>query len=273
MTSRAVPWLFIASLSSLPSTAEPRASSQACLTAYERTQSARRDSNLLDAREAAIACSSESCPAALSADCVRWAGELQALVPGLVFDVRLPDGSNATDVTVLLDGATLTTKLDGKAISVNPGPHAVVLRAPGYPDVTTKIVALEGDRTRKVSAVLTKPGAKAGGDAPAGATHRPVPLITWVAGGTAVATLLTASIFAGVGLSQRAALEACKPGCTVDAAASAARLLALADGFFIGTALIAGLTAVSWFTRPEVPVWVGFVPGAQPAVAFGGTWP
>lgn len=255
------------------SLAQPSKSSQACVAAYERTQSARKDGNLLDARDAAIACSAESCPAALSADCVRWAGELQTLVPGLVFDVRLPDGSNATDVTVLLDGARLTTKLDGKAIPVNPGPHTIVLRSPGYDEVTTKIVALEGDRSRKVSAVLTKPGVKPTLDSAASATHRPVPLITWVAGGTAIATAVAASIVLGVGLSERGALEACKPSCSVDRAASVARLLALSDGLFIGSALMAGLAVVSWFTRPEVPVWLAFIPSSSPTVAVSGRLP
>lgn len=243
------------------------------MTAYEKTQNARRDGKLLEAREAAIACAAESCPAALVADCARWTEELQALVPGLVFDARLADGSSLTDVTVLVDGVVLATKLDGKAIAVNPGPHTVVIGAPGFEPVTIRVVALEGERTRKVSAVLTKPGAKPMSAEGPVATHRPIPLITWIAGGTALATLAAASIVAGVGLSERASLEACKPGCSVDRAASVARLLALSDGLFIGSALIAGLAGVSWLVRPEVPIWVTFIPSSTPLFAVTGRLP
>ncbi|MBL8918489.1 MAG: hypothetical protein JNJ54_06480 [Myxococcaceae bacterium] len=253
--------------------AQPRPSAQACVASYEKTQNARREGKLLEARDAALACSADACPAALSADCIRWSEELRALVPGLVFDVRLPDGSSLTDVTVELDGVVVTKKLDGKAVDVNPGPHTVVIRAAGYSEVTTRVVALEGDRTRKVAAVVAKPGATPGPfDAPV-ATHRPVPLITWITGGVALATLATASIIAGVGLSERTRLESCSPTCPVERAASVARLLALADGLFIGSALMAGLAVVSWFVRPEVPVWISVVPSGGAHVAVTGRLP
>lgn len=254
--------------------AQPRTPAQVCLSSYERAQSARRDGKLIEARDAAIACSSESCPAALTGDCVKWVGELQAMLPGLVFDVRLPDGSSVTDARILLDGAPLTSKLDGKAIPVDPGPHTVTVKATGYDDVVMKVVALEGDRARKVAVVLVRPGGKPSAEQPPGfATHRPVPLITFIAGGTAIATAIAGGIVAGVGLGERAALETCRPLCAVERVASAARLLALADGLFIGSALMAGLTAVSFFLRPEVPVWISLVPSSSPAIAIGGRLP
>jgi hypothetical protein len=108
-----------------PAPKADKAQTQACFEAYETTQSARRDGRLIDAHEAAIVCAADACPRTLSRDCVKWVGELQAILPGLVFDVRLADGSNVTDVTVTMDGKPLRTKLDGKATPVDPGEHVL----------------------------------------------------------------------------------------------------------------------------------------------------
>jgi len=51
--------------------------------------------------------------------------------------VRIEDGSNITDVTVTLDGTRLATRLDGKAVSVDPGEHVLTFVADGYPTFET----------------------------------------------------------------------------------------------------------------------------------------
>lgn len=239
-----------------------KAQTQACFDAFEKTQGARRDGRLIEAKDAAIICSADACPRTLSRDCVKWVGELQALIPGLVFDVRLADGSNLTEVLVTMDGKPLLERVDGKAVPVDPGEHTLVFTSREFPPVTTKIVALEGDRARKVQVVLKKPEQPVSStlDTPMLKMGRPVPIATWVFAGLGVALFSAAGLTGLVGLNGRARLETCRPNCTATEVVTVGRTLAFADGLLIGGAVAAAASAVIFFTRPEVPVGLALVP-------------
>ncbi len=94
---------------------------RACAAAYERAQGLRRDGRLIEAREALIACSQPTCPAAAVADCGPMArrGRAEPALRGR----RREDarGRERLDVRVLVDGRLLAAALDGKALPVDPG--------------------------------------------------------------------------------------------------------------------------------------------------------
>jgi hypothetical protein len=253
----------------------PKAQTQACFDAYEKTQGARRDGRLLEAKDAAIVCSADGCPRTLSGDCVKWVGELQALIPGLVFDVRLADGSNLTDVVVTMDGRPLLRQVNGKAVPVDPGEHTLVFTTRDFPPVQTKIVALEGDRARKVQVVFRRPEQPVSSalDSPMIKMGRPVPVATWVFAGVGLASLVGGAIVGGVGLGQRGELEACRPGCDADRVVSVARLLAWSDGLLFGGLVASAASLVFFFTRPEVQVGLAFAPRPSGGlVSLTGAW-
>lgn len=257
--------------------AQPRDknANQACFDAFEQTQGARRDGRLIEARDAAIVCSADACPRTISKECVKWVSELQPIIPGLVFDVRLDDDSNITDVAVNLDGKQVLSKLDGKALPVDPGEHSLSFFTPGFPPIETKVVALEGDKARRVQVTFRKPGERPPiVEAPGFRMKRPVPLATWIVGGLSLATLAVAGVVGLVGLSQRGQLESCKPSCDPVRVVNVGKTLAVADGLFIGGLVTAAATAVIFFTRPEIPVpLVSLVPLREGAgVSLGGTF-
>lgn len=255
--------------------AQPRDknANQACFDAFEQTQSARRDGRLIEARDAAIVCSADACPRTISKECVKWVSELQPIIPGLVFDVRLDDDSNITDVAVNVDGKHVLSKLDGKALPVDPGEHTLSFFTPGFPPIETKVVALEGDKARRVQVTFRKPGqAPPVVEAPGFRMKRPIPLSMWIVGGLSLATLGTAGLVGLVGLGQRGQLETCKPSCDPVLVVNVGKTLAVADGLFIGGLVTAAATAVIFFTRPEIPVpLVGVFPlSGGVGVSLGG---
>jgi hypothetical protein len=250
-----------------PAPKADKAQTQACFDAYEATQGARRDGRLIEARDAAIICSADACPRTLSRDCVKWVGELQAIIPGLVFDVRLADGSNVTDVTVTMDGKALLTKVDGKAVPVDPGEHVLQFLYADYLPVETRVVALEGDKARKVQVSFKKPEApKPEETRPVFKMGRPIPVTTWIFAGTGAALLAASGIVGLVGLSGRGQLERCKPNCLPTEVVPVARALAWADGLLISGLVAGAAAAVIFFTRPEVPIGIAVVPTSSGGV-------
>jgi hypothetical protein len=255
-----------------PRASEKADQSRACFEAYEATQAGRRDGRLMEAREAAIVCAADVCPKTLSRDCVKWVGDLQSMIPGLVFDVRLADGTNVTEVNVSLDGKPMLERVDGKSVPVDPGEHMLRFEARDYLPVDARVVSLEGDKARKVQVTMKKPEPVAIAQ-PTLRLHRPVPLVTWVFGGVAAIGLGASGALSLSGIVARDGLGSCKPNCEPSRVVAISRLFGLADGFLIASAVAAGAALFTFFTRPELPVTVAFVPGASPGVVVTARWP
>lgn len=191
----------------------------ACADAAERSQSLREQKKLRDARAALLECSRETCPKVVRKDCVKWLGEVDAGLPSVVFRAKDPDGGDLVDVRVTEGGAALAPKLDGGAITIDPGAHELKFEAIGtsLEPRTERIVVSEGEKNR----IVTVTFAKAGGPTapPAAATTAPPPVTAapppksgsspwpWIAGGVGVAGLATFGIFQIVARGERSDLE------------------------------------------------------------------
>jgi hypothetical protein len=259
-------------------TAAPLDTRAKCVAEHEQSQIARMRESLLTARAAALSCSQAECPALLRTDCVQWFAELDREVPSLVISVR----TGANDVpaaTVRIDGNAVPQALDGQPLELDPGPHRVEVLPAGQPALSRDVVLAAGEKARLLVFELPSnapPAAPA--NMPVSAprhTHRPVPTLTWVLSGTAVAALATGSIFGGLALSERNKLEqkpesgGCSPYCSdADVAGIHHRTLA-ADVLFSVAAASAVGAVISYFVRPEVPIATGqlqldfgFAPGS-----------
>jgi hypothetical protein len=91
-------------------------------------------------------------------DCSKGLREVDEALPTLVLSATV-DGHDATDATVLLDGERLASGVDGRAVSVDPGPHVARFERPGSGYVEVKVVAREGEKNRLVTGTFVVAGA------------------------------------------------------------------------------------------------------------------
>ena len=188
---------------------------QVCAAAYEQTQSLRESGQLRDARLHAIACSAPTCSIYVTRDCRQWLTEIEALLPTVVFTAEDGAGAAAAAVRVTVDGQLVAEKLDGTAVSLDPGEHVVRFEMAGAEAVEQKVLIRQGEKNRKLSASFEKappptppalsaavpPPQTLATPAPAPRTAG-VPLWAWISGG---AGLVALGVSAGFGVS---ALEA-----------------------------------------------------------------
>ncbi|MCW5832063.1 MAG: hypothetical protein KIS78_06380 [Labilithrix sp.] len=257
--------LVAAAIASLPLRSARADTKQECLSSYVEAQRTRRLGKLRAAREAATSCSRVECPDAIRGDCVAWSRELETSVPTVVVSVVAPDGSERADARVLLDGEEIATKLDGRAIEVDPGEHVFRVELEGAPPIEQTIVIRQGehDRAVRLSARPAPPipqrQAPEPPPAPATSTARPVPPIVYVLGALSVAGAAT---WAGVGFSAIYGspgvkeLDECSPRCRPNDRVIVERELDVA-GIAGAFALVTGGAALYFYlTRPSSGVAV-----------------
>jgi hypothetical protein len=209
-----------------------------CISAYEQTQTLRKDGKPAAAKAQALVCAREACPALLARDCTKWLSELEVMVPTVVLDPRSPSGAARTDVRVKLDGAPFADRIDGKALAVEPGPHTFAFEADGAAPVERAVLVREGDKLARITVTL-------GADA-----ARPVPLGVWVFGGAAVVALGTSALFVVDGFAKKSDLDACKPRCAASDVDAMSSSFTVAD-VALGAGVVAGAAALYlYLARP-----------------------
>lgn len=134
---------------------------QQCLAASDQGQQMRDDGKYRRAREAFAACARDACPALVRRDCVKWLADLEQSSPSIVVGAKDDKGGDLVDVTVLVDGAALVTKLDGKPVQVDPGQHVFRFVRQGSEPAETTVVLRAGEKNRFVGVTLRHPVAVA----------------------------------------------------------------------------------------------------------------
>jgi hypothetical protein len=109
-------------LSETPSYASDPTTSD-CITAAESSIALRGDHKLRAAREQLLVCAARTCPRDIRAECLRRVDEVNASIPTVVFETKDGAGSDVTGVSVTMDGVSLSGRLEGMAISLDPGEH------------------------------------------------------------------------------------------------------------------------------------------------------
>lgn len=191
-------------------------SKKECAAAYDRTQSLRESGQLRDARKQALACSASTCSAYVSKDCLQWLAEIDASLPTVVFVATDGAGADTPAVRVMVDGQTVTERLDGKAVPVDPGEHEVRFEAAGADAIEQKVMIREGEKNRTLAVSFKKAppspapalsparpppealAARGPDAAPKPASGGGVPVWAWISGGVGVVAL---GVGAGFGVS------------------------------------------------------------------------
>jgi len=249
-----------------PTTAE-------CLSAADSSLQLRGEHKLRAARAQVLICASPSCPAAIQTVCLGRVDQINAALPTVVFEPKDPSGNDLPNVRASMDGQPLSDRLDGSALTVDPGEHKFAFVAPDNTAVEKTIIIHEGEKERRervvfgsqagppTAAVTTAPPLavsplEAGPPQDPGAGRRTLGLVI---GGVGVAGIAVGSVFgllasSSASSSKNARCPNCTPAQYTQATSdynSASDQATISTVAFVagGAALAAG--AILFFTAPK----------------------
>ncbi|MCC6526013.1 MAG: hypothetical protein IT373_25425 [Polyangiaceae bacterium] len=235
----------------------PAPDKQACAQAFEDAQTKQKEGRLKAAQAAAITCAHEACQSALRSECVAWVDELRLLMPSIVVTAKDASGADISVARVLVDGAVVASRVDGKPLELDPGEHELRVEPPAGEPLVTRVVVAQGQRGRLVAlqaaaAAVPPPEISSGGISPL------APIGFAIAG----AGLVVGSITGGLAFS--AAAYCRDNGCTEDELDSKKSIAhASTASFAIGAAgLVLGIVGMVIPTGAETET--GAAPRAVP---------
>jgi hypothetical protein len=222
--SKGAPIVFLAALLWAPRPA--RADVASCTALHASGQREAKAGRLKHASEQFLTCASspDRCPDAVRAECTDLYGNVQKVIPTVVFTVSDEQGRDLTNVKVYSTDQLIVESLTGRPIPLDPGKHHFRFVFPSGDVLATDILVREGEknrvvgvRTREARGASRAPArpATARGAAPAApaATGRSLSAGFWVASTVGVASLASFGVFALLGHNSQSALETCSPTC------------------------------------------------------------
>jgi len=172
------------------------------------------------------------CPEFVRNDCARWLNEVELALPSIVL-IAKSGATELEDVHVSFDGTPLRDRIDGKAVTVDPGRHVLRFEAPARAPVQVEVIIHEGDKNRVVEASFPNAEPKRAAppvvqSAPASEAHsRVVPYALLGVGALGVAGFAS---FALLGNSDKHELErTCSPNCAASEANAVHTKYVIAD--------------------------------------------
>jgi hypothetical protein len=268
---RTLQWLAMGvSLAGATGADKPASLKEQCAAAYEQTQVLRAAARLKEARERALFCSQDACPAASRKDCTVWLSEIEQSLPTVVLLARDRAGKETAAAQVSLDGAPLLERLEGKAIAVNPGQHTFRFTIEGEPPKEVQAVISQGERNHRVEVSFQPPSpppAPSPAPAPSSAPRSDAPVAALVVGGLGVAGMGVFAAFGAIGASEFGDLEkSCSPRCT-DAQVGSVRTKLLVADIGLVTGLVSlGVATVLFLTSRGSNAPPAKAPVALPAL-------
>jgi len=241
----------LATLLVLAPAAVARAEASACGAAYEEAQVARSESRLRAARDALASCMRAECPEFVRNDCARWLNEVELALPSIVL-IAKSGATELEDVHVSFDGARLRDRIDGKAVTVDPGRHVLRFEAVARAPVDVEVIIHEGDKNRVIEANFPsdrpKPAVLPKAEhAPANEAHsRALPYALLGVGALGLASFTT---FALLGNADKRELEQrCSPDCTDSEVSALHTKYVIADASLAIGAVAIGAASYLLFT-------------------------
>jgi hypothetical protein len=144
----------------------------------------------------------------MTKDCAKWLSDVEQRIPTVVLVAKEADGTELSDVTVLVDDKPIAGRLDGRAIEMDPGARVFVFKTADGRRVEQHALVKEGERSQVVAATFPKTAGAESQPAPATAvplTAPPAPeaapqgppwrTVGWIAGGVGIAGLVVGSAF------------------------------------------------------------------------------
>jgi hypothetical protein len=195
-----------------------------CAESFEQAQRLRNAFRYIEAGAQALTCANPACGLLLSEECGKIYGELQAVMPSVVFVARDENGNDLTNASVHVDGQASPVSVNGTPVAFDPGSHEFRFTAEGFEPLVQHAVIRTGERLRPLIGVLkqTRPllAQQIARSPQTRLDDRPgrrVPLATYVLGGVGLVGLAGFVGFRVVGASDFDTLSReCKPDCSQD---------------------------------------------------------
>lgn len=244
----------------------------ACVENYALAQRVRRAKRLQEARRLLILCSQEVCPDPVISDCVKWLNGVETAIPSIVVRALDPSGRDVVKAKVTLDHQLVAEELNGAALDLDPGQHALRIDSSGFEPFQQTLVVGEGEKFRAVTVHLkplrATPARRSPPAEPPPEHRAGIPAASYLLGGVGV---LGAGGFVGLGLVARKDernLRLCKPECPRDEVDRVRILYASSNiSLAVGAAALSGALALA-LIRPSR---TRAAPHSWPTLAIQGT--
>jgi hypothetical protein len=147
-------------LSAAPARAERLGDERACVTAFRKAKEHEGAGKLQESKDQLMSCAQAPCSSFIRQQCSSKYNQLESDTPSVVLIVTDASGSPRGDVQVRMDGELFAQQLDGRALAVDPGMHEFSFAADGVVFATQKIMIVQGQRNRFITALLRTGGGR-----------------------------------------------------------------------------------------------------------------
>jgi len=145
-------------LTATPARSERLGDERACVTAFKKAREHEQGGKLQEAKELLMSCAQAPCGGFLRQQCSSKYNQLESDTPSVVLIVTDAAGAPRADVQVRMDGDVFAPQLDGRALTVDPGMHEFSFSADGVVFATQKVMIVQGQRNRFITAVARMAG-------------------------------------------------------------------------------------------------------------------
>lgn len=225
-------------------------SKAACLAAHEDALSLRTQKKPHAALQKLVACARVECPTVVRKECVELLSVVEKNAPTVTLEARDEAGSDETAVRVTLDGQPFADRLTGSGVDVEPGEHVFRFERADGKAIEHRVLVVEGEKNRKVAADFgtLKPPASERPPPPSREPASSVPVLAFVAGGVAIASVGSFAFFALSGKSEEKDLaRSCGPSCSDDQLSGVKRDYVIADvSLVIGVVAAVTAAVLAW---------------------------
>ena len=117
-----------------------KAERRACAATYKSALQVEQAGRLRQAKDLPLSCAKATCGAHVKQLCTTRYAQLESDIPSVVPLVSDENGEPRVDVQVTIDNELLTSRLDGRALPVDPGVHEFSFTADGAVVATQKVM-------------------------------------------------------------------------------------------------------------------------------------
>jgi len=260
-----------------------------CLAASEASLKSGNEHHLRAERGQLLVCAANSCPSDIRKECTRRVDEVNVQIPTIIFEVKDTAGDDLSGVRVTMDREQLAERLEGTAISIDPGEHTFLFEVPGQPSTTKRFLIREAEKDRRErinlggaaqrdrAATTTKEHGEdraswSPSDSHGLGTQR---ILGLVSGGVGVVGLALGTVFGLKSISQHidaneiCPARQCADPRGVSASQDAIRAGNISTVAFVAGAALLGVGGALWLTASAPTTQIGLGPGT---VQVRGTW-